>query len=121
MPNLVFNHFLFFAKYTMLRTFSHEFTHFLEKYHSVWYNDFRKVVFETFPSRDEDSTKRRYRNMPNNEQKTRKGPSPEEVKKIKDQWKALDSNPEYQKRWKKIQADTEKISLFNDSIETKTK
>lgn len=42
------------AKYAMLRTFSHEFTHFLEKYNAVWYNDFRKVVFETLTARGED-------------------------------------------------------------------
>ena len=42
------------AHYTMLRTFSHEFTHFLEKYNSVWYNDFRKTVFETLTERGED-------------------------------------------------------------------
>ena len=42
------------AKYTMLRTFSHEFTHFLEKYNAVWYNEFRKVVFETLQARGED-------------------------------------------------------------------
>jgi hypothetical protein len=35
----------------MLRTFSHEFTHFLEKYNAVWYNDFRKVVFETLANK----------------------------------------------------------------------
>jgi hypothetical protein len=58
--------------------------------------------------------------MSTNEQKQRKGPSPEEIQKIKAQWKALDSDPEYQKRWKKIQADIQKIALFNDSIETKT-
>lgn len=43
------------AKYAMLRTFSHEFTHFLEKYNAVWYNDFRKVVFETLTARGEDA------------------------------------------------------------------
>jgi N12 class adenine-specific DNA methylase len=42
------------AKYAMLRTFSHEFTHFLEKYNPEWYNEFRKVVFETLTSRGED-------------------------------------------------------------------
>ena len=39
------------AKYAMLRTFSHEFTHFLEKYNPEWYNEFRKMVFETLTSR----------------------------------------------------------------------
>lgn len=33
-------------KYAMVRTFSHEFTHFLEKYNAEGYNDFRKTVFE---------------------------------------------------------------------------
>ena len=42
------------AKYAMVRSFSHEFTHFIEKYNSVWYNDFRKVVFETLTSRGEN-------------------------------------------------------------------
>ena len=38
----------------MLRTFSHEFTHFLEKWNPEWYNEFRKVVFETLTARGED-------------------------------------------------------------------
>ena len=42
------------AKYAMLRTFSHEFTHFLEKWNPEWYNEFRKVVFETLTERGED-------------------------------------------------------------------
>ena len=42
------------AKYAMVRSFSHEFTHFIEKYNSVWYNDFRKVVFETLTTRGEN-------------------------------------------------------------------
>ena len=124
MPNLVFNHFLFFAKYTMLRTFSHEFTHFLEKYHSVWYNDFRKVVFETLPSRGEDSTKRRQQNMPNNEQKTRKGPkmpTPEQIQMLKahreERLRKMETDPEFRKKMEKREADIEKIALFNDSIE----
>lgn len=33
-------------KYTMLRTFSHEFLHFLEKWNPVQYNEFRRVVFD---------------------------------------------------------------------------
>ena len=125
MPNLVFNHFLFFAKYTMLRTFSHEFTHFLEKYNSVWYNDFRKVVFETLPSRGEDSTKRRYRNMQNNEQKTRKGPrplTPEEIQMLKahrqEHLKRIATDPEYQKNWEKQKTNFRRAAPMNDSIET---
>ena len=42
------------AKYTMLRTFSHEFTHFIEKWNPVWYNEFRKVVFDTITERGEN-------------------------------------------------------------------
>ena len=42
------------SKYAMLRTFSHEFTHFIEKWNPVRYNEFRKVVFETLTERGED-------------------------------------------------------------------
>ena len=42
------------AKYAMLRSFSHEFTHFLEKYSPILYNEFRKVVFETLTARGEN-------------------------------------------------------------------
>ena len=42
------------AQYTMLRTFSHEFTHFLEKWNPVRYNEFRKVVFDTLTERGEN-------------------------------------------------------------------
>ena len=42
------------AKYAMLRTFSHEFTHFLEKWNPVRYNEFRRVVFDTLTERGED-------------------------------------------------------------------
>ena len=42
------------AKYTMLRTFSHEFTHFIEKWNPIAYNEFRKVVFDTLTERDEN-------------------------------------------------------------------
>ncbi|MBR4077651.1 MAG: hypothetical protein IKK17_03495, partial [Oscillospiraceae bacterium] len=41
-------------KYTMLRTFSHEFTHFIENWNPVRYNEFRKVVFDTLTLRGED-------------------------------------------------------------------
>lgn len=34
------------AKYTMMRTFDHEFTHFIEKWNPEEYNNFRKTVFE---------------------------------------------------------------------------
>mgnify|MGYP003291796321 CR=1 FL=1 len=42
------------AKYAMLRSFSHEFTHFVEKYNPIWYNEFRKVVFDTLTERGEN-------------------------------------------------------------------
>ena len=42
------------AKYTILRTFSHEFTHFIEKWNPIWYNEFRKVVFDTLTERGEN-------------------------------------------------------------------
>ena len=42
------------AKYAMVRTFSHEFTHFIEKYNPIWYNEFRKVVFDTLTERGEN-------------------------------------------------------------------
>ena len=42
------------AKYTMLRTFSHEFIHFIENWNPVQYNEFRKVVFDTLTQRGEN-------------------------------------------------------------------
>lgn len=42
------------AKYTTLRTFSHEFTHFIENWNPVQYNEFRGVVFDTLTQRGED-------------------------------------------------------------------
>ena len=42
------------AKYAMLRTFSHEFTHFIEKWNPIQYNEFRKVVFDTLTERGEN-------------------------------------------------------------------
>ena len=42
------------AKYAMVRTFTHEFTHFIEKYNPIWYNELRKVVFEELTARGED-------------------------------------------------------------------
>ena len=41
------------AKYAMLRTFAHEFTHFIEKWNPIQYNEFRKVVFDTLTERGE--------------------------------------------------------------------
>ena len=41
-------------KYAMLRTFAHEFTHFIEKWNPIQYNEFRKVVFDTIGSRGVD-------------------------------------------------------------------
>ena len=43
------------AKYTMMRTFSHEFCHFIEKWNPIWYNEFRKVVFDTLTERGENA------------------------------------------------------------------
>ena len=40
--------------YTMMRTFSHEFSHFIEKWNPIWYNEFRKVVFDTMTERGEN-------------------------------------------------------------------
>lgn len=42
------------AKFAMLRTFSHEFTHFIEKWNPIWYNEFRKAVFDTLTERGEN-------------------------------------------------------------------
>jgi N12 class adenine-specific DNA methylase len=41
-------------KYVLLRTFSHEFTHFIEKWNPIQYNEFRRVVFDTMTQRGED-------------------------------------------------------------------
>lgn len=41
-------------KYVLLRTFSHEFTHFIEKWNPIRYNEFRRVVFDTLTQRDVD-------------------------------------------------------------------
>lgn len=38
-------------KYAMLRTFTHEFVHFIEYHNPVQYNEFRKLVFDTQESR----------------------------------------------------------------------
>ena len=42
------------GKYTMLRTFSHEFVHFIEKHNAEAYNEFRKAVFATLSERGEN-------------------------------------------------------------------
>ena len=42
------------SKYAMLRTFAHEFTHFIEKWNPVQYNEFRKVVFDTLTQKGEN-------------------------------------------------------------------
>ncbi len=42
------------SKYTMLRTFAHEFTHFIEKWNPIWYNEFRRTVFDTLTERGEN-------------------------------------------------------------------
>jgi len=41
-------------KYTMLRTFAHDFTHFIEKWNPIWYNELRKVVFDTMTANGEN-------------------------------------------------------------------
>ena len=41
-------------KYVLLRTFSHEFTHFIEKWNPIGYNELRKVVFDTMTQRGVD-------------------------------------------------------------------
>lgn len=42
------------AKYTIMRTFAHEFTHFIEKWNPIWYNELRKVVFDTITAHGEN-------------------------------------------------------------------
>ena len=42
------------AKYAMLRTFAHDFSHFIENWNPVQYNEFRKVVFDTLTQRGEN-------------------------------------------------------------------
>ena len=44
----------YLARYTMLRTFAHEFTHFIENWNPVQYNEFRKLVFDTLTERGEN-------------------------------------------------------------------
>lgn len=41
-------------RYLMLRTFAHEFTHFIENWNPIQYNEFRKVVFDTMTERGEN-------------------------------------------------------------------
>ena len=43
------------AKYAMLRTFAHEFTHFIENWNPIQYNELRKVVFDTITERGENA------------------------------------------------------------------
>ena len=93
----------------------------VDNYQMTVATDEKTKISENIEKTSHSQEKRRQQNMQHNEQKQRKGPSPEEIQKIKAQWKALDSDPEYQKRWKKIQADIQKIALFNDSIEMKTR
>ncbi len=42
------------ANFAMLRAFFHEFTHFIEKWNPIWYNEFRKAVFDELTARGED-------------------------------------------------------------------
>ena len=41
-------------RYVLLRTFSHEFTHFIEKWNPIQYNEFRKAVFDALTERGEN-------------------------------------------------------------------
>lgn len=41
-------------KYVLLRTFSHEFTHFIEKWNPIRYNELRRAVFDALDARAED-------------------------------------------------------------------
>ena len=66
--------------------------------------------------------------MQNNEQKKRKGPRPltqEEIRTMKAQreerLRKMETDPEFRKKMEKRRADIEKIALFNDSIEMKTR
>ena len=40
--------------YVLLRTFTHEFSHFIEKWNPIKYNEFRKIVFDTMTARGTD-------------------------------------------------------------------
>lgn len=42
------------SKYTMLRTFNHEFTHFIEKWNPEQYNEFRSTVFNALTEQGEN-------------------------------------------------------------------
>lgn len=42
------------GNYTMMRTFAHEFTHFIEKWNSSQYNEFREFVFQTMEARGQN-------------------------------------------------------------------
>ena len=44
----------YLAKHTMMRTFCHEFTHFIEKWNPEAYNEFRTLVFDTLKERGEN-------------------------------------------------------------------
>ena len=41
-------------RYVLLRTFSHEFTHFIEKWNPIKYNEFRRAVFDALDARAVD-------------------------------------------------------------------
>ena len=66
--------------------------------------------------------------MPNNEQKTRKGPmmlTQEQIQMLKahreERLRKMETDLEFRKKMEKREADIEKIALFNDCIETNTK
>ena len=63
--------------------------------------------------------------MPNNEQKTKKGPrplTPEEIQMMKahrqEHLKRIATDPEYQKNWEKQKTNFRRAAPMNDSIET---
>ena len=42
------------GQYTMMRTFAHEFTHFIEKWNAARYNEFRQFVFQSLEEKGEN-------------------------------------------------------------------
>ena len=47
-----------FERYVLLRTFTHEFSHFIEKWNPIKYNEFRKAAFDTMTARGVDVNER---------------------------------------------------------------
>lgn len=67
------------AKYTMLATFSHEFTHFCEAWNPIRYNELRKLVFDTMESKNESAEDRIDKLMAGDKSLTREAASREVV------------------------------------------